>query len=198
MRIFEASIKVKDYWFMTRNNYDEVILVDEQDNETGLASKLDAHRSGLLHRAFSVFIFNARGELLLQKRASSKYHSAGLWSNTCCSHPFPGEATLDAANRRLMEEMGMQCDLREEFSFVYKAKLDNDLTEHEYDHVFIGYSDGSPELNPAEVEDWKWMSMDELKSELAQSPSSYSAWLRIVFDKVYEVIRSRALDQKPR
>lgn len=183
---------------MKQDKYDEVILVDEQDNELGTASKLDAHQKGLLHRAFSVFIFNSKGELLLQKRAASKYHSGGLWSNTCCSHPFPGESTSHAASRRLVEEMGMKCGLREEFSFVYKASLDNELTEHEYDHVFIGYSDSKPALNPAEVDDWKWMSMDELKRELEESPLSYSAWLRIVFEKVYAVIRSRSLDQKPR
>lgn len=169
---------------------DPVILVDEKDNETGIAGKLEVHRKGLLHRAFSVFIFNSKGELMLQKRANSKYHSGGLWSNTCCSHPFPGESAAMGAQRRLLEEMGFSTGLQECFSFIYKEKLDNDLTEYEFDHVFIGRSEGPPILNPQEVQDWKWMSMDELKEDLKNDPSAYTVWLKIVFDKVYDYIRS--------
>jgi len=170
---------------------DPVILVDEKDNETGTAGKLEAHRKGLLHRAFSVFVFNSKGELMLQRRADSKYHSGGLWSNTCCSHPFPGESAATGAHRRLKEEMGFNTDLSECFSFIYKEKLDNDLIEHEFDHVFIGRSEGPPMLNPQEVQDWKWMSMDELKKELEETPSTYTVWLRIVFNKVLEHLSSK-------
>jgi isopentenyl-diphosphate delta-isomerase len=169
---------------------DPVILVDDRDNETGIAGKLEAHRKGLLHRAFSVFVFNSKGELMLQKRADAKYHSGGLWSNTCCSHPFPGESSAAAAHRRLMEEMGFSTDLIECFSFIYKEKLDNDLTEHEYDHVFIGRTENAPSPNPQEVQDWKWMNMDELKQELDNNSPAYTVWLRIVFERVYEYLRT--------
>lgn len=181
--IVSVSLRTMDE--TTEHNNDPVILVDENDNVTGIAGKLEAHRKGLLHRAFSVFVFNSRGELMLQRRAFSKYHSGGLWSNTCCSHPFPGELTSVAAHRRLKEEMGFNTKLEESFSFLYKAKLDNELTEHELDHVFIGTSDEEPKLNPGEVQDWKWVNIDELKRELETDPASYTVWLKIVFDKVY-------------
>jgi isopentenyl-diphosphate Delta-isomerase len=167
---------------------DPVVLVDERDNETGIAGKLEVHRKGLLHRAFSVFIFNSKGELLLQKRAASKYHSGGLWSNTCCSHPFPGEPVAMAAHRRLKEEMGFSCNLDQSFSFIYRAELDNDLIEHEFDHVFIGRYDTPPQPNPQEVEDWKWMRLNELKNDLERDPSRYTMWLKIVFTRIQDHI----------
>lgn len=169
-----------------------VVLVDEKDNEIGTALKLEAHQRGLLHRAFSVFVFNSKGELMLQKRAASKYHSGSLWSNTCCSHPFPGEPVDVAAQRRLQEEMGFTCDLDNSFSFIYKAELDNDLTEHEYDHVFIGHSDMQPRINPDEVEDWKWMSLDELKADMQRYPGKYTMWLKIVFEQVQDHLRKES------
>ena len=139
---------------------ENVILVDKNDNQVGLMPKLEAHQKGLLHRAFSIFIFNSKYELLLQKRASSKYHSGGLWTNTCCSHPREGEETLDAANRRLIEEMGIQTSLRKVHDFIYRAELDNDLTEHEFDHVFYGVYNEDPIINKGEADDFKWIDMD--------------------------------------
>ena len=139
---------------------EKVILVDKNDNQVGLMPKLEAHEKGVLHRAFSIFIFNSKYELLLQKRASSKYHSGGLWTNTCCSHPREGEDTLDAANRRLDEEMGIKTSLRKVYDFIYKAELDNQLTEHEFDHVFYGVCDNDPILNKDEAEDFKWVDME--------------------------------------
>ena len=145
---------------------EKVILVDKNDNQVGLMPKLEAHEKGLLHRAFSIFIFNSKYELLLQKRASSKYHSGGLWTNTCCSHPREGEDTLDAANRRLDEEMGIKTSLRKVYDFIYKAELDNQLTEHEFDHVFYGVFDNDPILNKDEAEDFKWVDMETLNLSL--------------------------------
>jgi len=144
---------------------ENVILVDEKDNQVGLMPKLEAHQKGLLHRAFSVFIFNSDYELLLQKRASSKYHSGGLWTNTCCSHPRDGEDILDAANRRLHEEMGIKTNLRKVFDFIYKADLDNNLTENEFDHVFYGVYNDDPVLNREEADDFMWIDMETLKNE---------------------------------
>ena len=143
-----------------------VILVDENDHEVGLMEKMEAHRKGLLHRAFSVLVFNDNGELLLQRRAFGKYHSEGLWTNTCCSHPYPGESILEAGKRRLFEEMGFSCELTHEFSFLYKADLENGLIEHELDHVLIGFSDETPHLNLEEVSAFKWMSVDNIKSDI--------------------------------
>ena len=145
---------------------ENVVLVDTNDNKLGLMEKLEAHRKGLLHRAFSIFVFNSRYELLLQKRASSKYHSGGLWTNTCCSHPREGEDTLDAANRRLDEEMGIKTSLRKVYDFIYKAELDNQLTEHEFDHVFYGVCDNDPILNKDEAEDFKWVDMETLNNDI--------------------------------
>lgn len=169
--------------------YDEVILVNENDAEIGLMPKLEAHQKGILHRAFSVFIFNSKGELLLQQRASDKYHSAGLWSNTCCSHPLPHEATEDAAERRLIEEMGMQVSLRFIFSFVYKAKLENDLTEHEFDHVFWGVSDHEPIINTTEVANFRYINVQELVADMQTHPARYTEWLKICFGEVMEKIK---------
>lgn len=163
---------------------DLVTLVDENDNEVGVEGKMAAHRSGKLHRALSIFVFDSNGKLLLQKRASEKYHSGGLWSNTCCSHPRHNEHRRDAAHRRLMEEMGFDCELVEVFSFVYRAVLSNDLIEHEYDYVFFGRYDGEPAPNPEEVEDWKWVDMVQLKKNVQTNPHAYTFWLAACLDRV--------------
>ena len=156
---------------------DHVILVNQAGRQVGTAGKMAAHRSGELHRAVSVFVFDERGRLMLQKRAAGKYHSAGLWSNTCCSHPRPNEEVADAARRRLREEMGFDCDLEEVFSFVYHASLDNGLIEHEFDHVFFGSYDGCPQLNPEEADDWTWIEMEALSADVRERPEAYSFWL---------------------
>lgn len=162
----------------------KVILVDENDQAVGTAEKLEAHKNGVLHRAFSVFIFDDQGRLLLQKRAKSKYHSGGLWSNTCCSHPAPEEDTGVAAVRRLEQEMGLRCELSEIFSFTYKARLDHDLTEHEYDHVLVGISNEDPKPDPEEVEDWKWIGLHPLLDEIQRYPHQFTHWFRICLNRV--------------
>ncbi len=156
-----------------------VVLVDDQDQEIGRMEKMQAHVEGRLHRAISVFVFNSKNELLLQRRADSKYHSGGLWTNTSCSHPRPEESVADAASRRLYEEMGMKCILNEVFSFVYKADLDNHLTEHEYDHVFTGISDSIPWPDALEVGAWKYISIDALDADLTLQPEKYTEWFKI-------------------
>jgi len=163
---------------------EQVILVDTTDKQIGLMEKMEAHQKGLLHRAFSVFVFNSKQELLLQQRAVSKYHSGGLWTNTCCSHPREGEATEAAALRRLQEEMGISCPLIPAFHFIYKAPFDNGLTEHEYDHVFFGISDAAPRINTSEVQAYKYMRLTDLAEEIKNTPHHYSAWLKDAFDKV--------------
>ena len=168
---------------------ENVILVDEKDNQVGLMSKLEAHQKGLLHRAFSVFIFNSDYELLLQKRASSKYHSGGLWTNTCCSHPRDGEDTIDAANRRLYEEMGIKTSLRKVFDFIYKAELDNNLTENEFDHVFYGVYNNDPVLNIEEADDFKWIDMETLKNDIDSNPDQFTVWFKIAFDYFYNYLK---------
>lgn len=155
---------------------ERVILVNERDVVVGEAEKLEAHRTGALHRAFSVFVQDGAGRVLLQRRTASKYHSGGLWSNTCCGHPRPGEDTPAAAARRLREEMGFVCPLEPAGTFVYRARL-GDLVEHEYDHVFAGVFDGSPQPDPAEVAEWRWVSVDELERNLAAHPGRYTVWL---------------------
>lgn len=165
-----------------------VVLVDELDNQVGTMEKMEAHRKALLHRAVSVFIMNSKGEWLMQQRALSKYHSSGLWSNTCCTHPNPGESYSEAAHRRLMEEMGMECELEELFDFIYKIKLDNELTEHELDHVFIGVTDVMPEINREEVEDWKYMKLEDIKIDVLKNPESYSYWFRKIYETVADQI----------
>ncbi len=147
-----------------------VVLVDEDDRVIGTEGKMAAHITGKLHRAVSVFVFNTDGKLLLQQRAASKYHSSGLWSNTCCGHPRPDEGTDTAAHRRLQDEMGFDCPLRRDFGFVYKRQLDGGLVEHEYDHVFVGRHDGTPSPTPAEVADWRWVAADEVMTDLAANP----------------------------
>ena len=165
---------------------EKVILVDKLDNSVGEMEKQEAHVKGILHRAFSIFIFNDKEEVLLHQRAHQKYHSGGLWTNTCCSHPRPGENIHDAANRRLMEEMGMACSLEEQFSFIYKAKLDNDLFEHELDHVFFGKSNKPPVLNKDEVADYKYMSIKDIQRDLTNNPETYTEWFKICFDEVVQ------------
>ena len=168
---------------------EKVILVDKNDNQVGLMPKLEAHEKGVLHRAFSIFIFNSKYELLLQKRASSKYHSCGLWTNTCCSHPREGEDTLDAANRRLDEEMGIKTSLRKVYDFIYKAELDNQLTEHEFDHVFYGVCDNDPILNKDEAEDFKWVDMETLNNDIIKNEDKYTVWFKIAFEYFYNYLK---------
>jgi isopentenyl-diphosphate delta-isomerase len=167
---------------------EKVILVDENDNQIGLMPKMEAHEKAVLHRAFSVFIFNDKNELMLQQRAMQKYHSPGLWTNTCCSHQRNGETNIEAGKRRLQEEMGFVTELKETTSFVYKAPFDNGLTEHEYDHVMIGYFNEEPLINADEVADWKWMALEEVKIDIALNPDEYTEWFKIIFEKFYEHI----------
>jgi len=163
---------------------EQVILVDQEDVPRGQMDKMEAHEKGLLHRAFSVFIFNSKCELLLQQRAMNKYHSRGLWTNTCCSHPRIGESNIQAANRRLREEMGIDCELNFLFKFTYKAIFENGLTEHEIDHVFFGMSDKLPVINQDEVASFKYVDLDTLANDIAANPSAFTPWLRICLDKV--------------
>lgn len=162
-----------------------VILVDREDNPLGTMEKIEAHEKAELHRAFSVFIINKKGETLLQQRALHKYHSPGLWTNSCCSHQRKGESNLEAGKRRLQEEMGMQTELKELFWFIYKAAFDNGLTEHELDHVLIGYSDKDPEINTDEVVNYKWMAIEDVKTDLTKNPELYTVWFKIIFEKFY-------------
>ena len=162
---------------------EQVILVNENDEKIGLMPKMEAHEKGVLHRAFSVFIFNESNQLLLQQRAFGKYHSPGLWTNTCCSHQRDGETSLEAGKRRLQEEMGFTAPLRETTSFIYKAPFDNGLTEHELDHILIGNFSGLPEINEDEVASWKWMSLEAVKEDIAINPDQYTAWFKIIFEK---------------
>ena len=160
---------------------EQVILVDEKDYPVGAMEKMEVHRKGLLHRAISVFIFNTQGKWLLQRRALSKYHSAGLWSNTCCSHPYPGESNLEAARRRLRQEMGITSSLHEIFSFTYFAQLDNSLIEHEFDHVFVGVTDELPRPAPEEVMDYEYLDTEELMKKVHEYPDQFTIW----FKKIY-------------
>lgn len=160
---------------------EHVILVNHLNQEIGVIEKMEAHEKALLHRAFSIFVFNSEGELLLQQRSLSKYHSGGLWTNTCCSHPRPGESTSEAAHRRLQEEMGFDCALTEKFHFIYKAEFDNGLTEHELDFVYTGIYNGSPLLNFKEVNNYKWLTIEAIKDELVVYPEKYTAWFKIIF-----------------
>ena len=159
----------------------QVILVDEQDAPLGVMEKMEAHRTGMLHRAFSIFIFNREGQMLLQQRAHGKYHSGGLWTNACCSHPQPGEQVQEAAERRLMEELGFNTKLEKVFDFLYKAGLDNGLTEHEFDHVFVGIYNGPINYNTDEVMHIEYKTLDEIKASLGEDPSRYTAWFHHAF-----------------
>lgn len=167
---------------------EKVILVDINDKPIGLMNKMEAHEKALLHRAFSVFVLNSNNEIMLQQRASHKYHSPLLWTNTCCSHQRAGETNLQAGTRRLEEEMGFVVSLKELFSFIYKAPFDNGLTEHEFDHVMIGYSNDEPKINSEEVESWKWMKIEEVKNDIENHPEIYTVWFKIIFDKFYHYL----------
>ena len=169
-----------------------VILVDTADRELGTMEKMEAHEKAILHRAFSVFIFNDRGELMLQQRAAHKYHSPLLWTNTCCSHQRQGESNIEAGKRRLREEMGFEVDLDEKFHFVYKAEFDNGLTEHELDHVMVGYYNGEPTINPEEVASWKWINMEVLQQDMQNHPQDYTAWFKIIFDRFVEFLTKQS------
>lgn len=167
---------------------EKVILVNEQDEQIGLMPKMEAHEKALLHRAFSVFIFNKDNKLMLQQRALTKYHSPGLWTNTCCSHQRDGETNIEAGKRRLQEEMGFVVDLKETIAFIYKAPFDNGLTEYEYDHVLLGTYNGKPNINTEEVADWKWMPLEDVKVDISLHPEHYTAWFKVIFEKFYEHI----------
>jgi isopentenyl-diphosphate Delta-isomerase len=164
---------------------ERVILVDRQDRPIGDAEKMDAHRRGLLHRAVSVFVFDSDGRMLLQRRSDAKYHSGGLWSNTCCTHPRPGERSEDAAIRRLREEMGFTCPVRLRFETIYRAEVSDGLIEHEYDHIFIGRFDGEPEPNEAEVVEYRWVESADVAEELDEAPERYTPWFRLLFSRIY-------------
>lgn len=161
-----------------------VVLVDDEDRPVGTAGKLEAHRQGLLHRAFSVFILDGEGRMLLQRRAADKYHSGGLWSNACCSHPRPGEPVAVAARRRLKEEMGFTCTLVPAGSFLYRADVGDGLIEHELDHLFIGHWEGSPTPAPDEVMDWWWVPPAELRAEVAGAPERFTVWFRAALEEL--------------
>ncbi|HEX9655201.1 MAG TPA: isopentenyl-diphosphate Delta-isomerase [bacterium] len=173
----------------------QVILVDEQDQEVGVADKLAAHREGKLHRAFSIFIFNRRGEMLLQKRSLNKYHSGGLWSNACCSHPQPGESITVATARRLQEELGINCRLKKLFDFIYLARMSNKLIEHEFDHVYVGRYRGAVNPNPEEVMEYRWISPEDLKHELLRNPKSFTIWFKIAVEKLFQMKYSRTIGE---
>lgn len=166
---------------------DKVILVDTEDNAIGSMEKMEAHIQGRLHRAFSVLLFNSKGELLLQRRAEHKYHSAGLWTNTCCSHPQPGEAVESAAKRRLKEEMGIDASPSFAYKFIYKAELDQNLIEHEYDHVLIGNFEGAPAINDEEVSGWKYVNLEWLKSDVNANPHHYTFWFKLILEHPFAV-----------
>ncbi|MBN8701694.1 MAG: isopentenyl-diphosphate Delta-isomerase [Bacteroidetes bacterium] len=163
---------------------EKLILVDELDNEIGVCEKIEAHQKKLLHRAFSIFVFNDKKELLLQRRAVTKYHSAGLWTNTCCGHPRPNETTINAATRRLQEEMGFVCSLQRSFSFIYDAKLENNLFEYEYDHVFIGTYNDAPVINTEEASEWKYESLELVKQDVLRYPQNYTVWFKKCLDRI--------------
>ena len=162
---------------------EKVILVSEDDQQLGLMGKMEAHKKAVLHRAFSIFVFNKKGELLLQQRALDKYHSPGLWTNTCCSHQRDGESNIEAGHRRIQEEMGFHCELKELFWFVYKAAFDNGLTEHELDHVMIGSYEDDPIINPEEVASFKWMPLEDVKKDMEEQPELYTEWFKIIFNE---------------
>ncbi|PKP17573.1 MAG: isopentenyl-diphosphate delta-isomerase [Bacteroidetes bacterium HGW-Bacteroidetes-23] len=172
---------------------EKVILVNENDEPIGLMEKLEAHEKAVLHRAFSVFILNDKNEVMLQQRAHHKYHSPLLWTNTCCSHQREGESNIEAGTRRLQEEMGFTAELKELFHFIYKAPFDNGLTEHELDHVMIGYYSEEPKINPDEVESWKWMSIEAIKDDIQTQSENYTVWFKIIFDEFYHYLEEHKL-----
>jgi isopentenyl-diphosphate delta-isomerase len=172
---------------------ERVILVNELDEPIGTMEKIEAHEKAVLHRAFSVFILNKNNEIMLQQRAHHKYHSPLLGTNTCCSHQREGETNIEAGTRRLREEMGFEANLKELFHFIYKAPFDNGLTEHELDHVMIGYFDKEPEINIEEVESWKWMKIEAIKEDMIAKPEIYTIWFKIIFDKFYHYIEDHKI-----
>ncbi|MEN9336555.1 MAG: hypothetical protein RLZZ500_1542 [Bacteroidota bacterium] len=172
---------------------EQVILVNTNDEPIGLMNKLEAHEKAVLHRAFSVFVLNDKNEVMLQQRAHHKYHSPLLWTNTCCSHQRAGESNIEAGKRRLEEEMGFVTELKELFHFIYKAPFDNGLTEHELDHVMIGYYNGEPNCNPDEVESWKWMDIEAIREDMKNHPDVYTVWFKIIFDEFYHYLEDHKL-----
>jgi len=172
---------------------ENVILVNTKDEPIGLMPKLEAHEKAVLHRAFSVFVMNDKNQIMLQQRAHHKYHSPLLWTNTCCSHQREGESNIQAGSRRLFEEMGFNTELKELFHFIYKAPFDNGLTEHELDHVMIGYYNESPTINPEEVEDWKWMGIEDVQSDIQLRPEEYTVWFKIIFDEFYHFLEDHKI-----
>lgn len=206
LKVFKESLTVVQNGLLVRLdifcNFDwlykimveeKVILVNEQDEPIGLMNKLEAHEKAVLHRAFSVFVLNKNNEIMLQQRALHKYHSPLLWTNTCCSHQREGETNVQAGQRRLFEEMGFKTELKELFYFIYKAPFDNGLTEHELDHVMIGYYDQEPQINHEEVESWKWMKIEEVKNDILQNPNLYTVWFKIIFDEFYHYLEDHKL-----
>ncbi len=169
---------------------EHIVLVNEKDEMTGTMEKLEVHEKGLLHRAFSIFIINRNGEWLLHKRAAEKYHSAGLWTNACCSHPFPGEEVLNGAHRRLQQELGFDCKLKKAFHFTYKAHFENGLTEFEFDHVFLGVYDGEIAFNPAEISEYKYIGTDELAAWIEKAPNEFTRWFCIAFPQVLDYTKN--------
>ena len=172
---------------------ENVILVNQDDKQIGLMPKLEAHEKAVLHRAFSVFVLNDKNEIMLQQRAIHKYHSPLLWTNTCCSHQREGESNIQAGNRRLYEEMGFKTELKELFHFIYKAPFDNGLTEHELDHVMIGYYNGEPQINIEEAQNWKWMSIEDVRIDMQFQPELYTVWFKIIFDKFFHYLEDHKI-----
>ena len=172
---------------------EQVILVNQNDQQIGTMPKLEAHEKAILHRAFSVFILNDSNEIMLQQRAHHKYHSPLLWTNTCCSHQRVGETNIKAGTRRLEEEMGFKTELKELFHFIYKAPFDNGLTEHELDHVMIGYYNQEPDINTDEVESWKWMAIEDVQMDIQANPDIYTIWFKIIFDEFYHFLEEHKL-----
>jgi len=172
---------------------ENVILVNRNDEQIGLMPKLEAHEKAVLHRAFSVFVINNKNEIMLQQRAQHKYHSPLLWTNTCCSHQREGETNIQAGSRRLYEEMGFETELKELFHFIYKAPFDNGLTEHELDHVMIGYYNDEPKINTEEVESWKWMCIEDVQKDMQLHPEIYTVWFKIIFDEFYHFLEERKI-----
>lgn len=172
---------------------EQIILVDSNDRQIGTAEKMEAHRQGKLHRAFSIYVFNKNGELMLQKRHKQKYHSGGLWTNTACSHPRDGEPLTGAAHRRLEEEMGFDCELKEAFSFIYMVPMDKGLTEHEYLHVFIGKHESEPKINLEEAEGWKWMDFRKLQKDMGENPQHYTKWFLVTISRLTDFIAKNPL-----
>jgi isopentenyl-diphosphate delta-isomerase len=168
---------------------DLIVLVNEKDEHIGSIGKLEAHQKGLLHRAFSIIVWNDQDEMLIHQRAVGKYHSEGLWTNTCCSHPKVGETILEAAHRRLQEEMGFDCELHQKFHFIYQTELENQLIENELDHVLIGTFNQNPAPNPEEVEDYRWISLEQLKNEIAEKPAQFTFWFKEIIHNFEEKIR---------